>query len=821
MVAVEFAIFTMAIGSIYALMEDPAMRTRLVLLLGGSVFIFAALLTLAWTFIDLALLRALSAIEKGSSIIAHTNPAHELELPRHHLLGNLPLTIQTLANKLDQAKNEVGQALQAGAMREQEQKIRLETVLKELSEGVIVCDAQSRLLLYNNATLRILGDNQALGLGRSVYNLLTRAPVEHALQLLRGRVTELDTKNFIELICTTVGSAILLRCRLGLLAPLSPGETISDSGFVLTFQDATAEIDTVNRRDSLFRGVLDDLRRPLANLRAAAENLTAYPSMDIDDRRSFETIITEECKILSDCLNTLSSDSRSLIGSEWAMVDIYSADLGMSIQRRLERTGGPRLTMTGIPLWLRVDSHAVAVLFEYLVRQVQGYNQIKEFDFEPLLGDRRVYIDLVWSGEPIPSATLDSWLNEVLHEAAGSPTVREVLQQHDGDIWSQPHRRGGYSLLRIPLPASLMQWETPRNDTPPPPEFYDFELPRRLSHTGPLMERPLSELDYVVFDTETTGLRPSQGDEIVSIAGVRIVNRRILSGGKRGADMYPRQFDYVAPASLEDAFGALGEGSKVMAGGMSLIPLMKLRLFSPAVVVDIGRIPGLGTIEDGGGHISIGALARHADTASSDVVKSGAAALAAAASLTGDVQVRNQGTTCGALAHADVAADQPAGALACGAVMIAQSSSGTREIPASEFFVDTLTSALNADEILTSIRLPKAGAGEGSAYDKLGRRGGRSDYAVAGAAAWVKKSNGSIEDARVALTGVGTTPSLAEGVAEALIGTDGSDGAVEAAAARALEGVTVLEDLYGSEEYKAHLAKVYVARAITKALAAI
>lgn len=285
--------------------------------------------------------------------------------------------------------------------------------------------------------------------------------------------------------------------------------------------------------------------------------------------------------------------------------------------------------------------------------------------------------------------------------------------------------------------------------------------------------------------------------------------------------MYPRPFDYVAPTSLEEAFGALGDDAKVMSGGMSLIPLMKMRLFSPGVVVDIGRIDGLDGVEDIGDHIEIGALVRHATTASNELVKANAAALAAAAALTGDVQVRNRGTTCGALAHADVAADQPAGALACGAVMIAQSSSGTREIPASEFFVDSLTSALSPDEILTSIRVPKTGPGEGSAYDKLGRRGGHSDYAVAGAAAWIKKSNGSIEDARVGVTGVGTKPALAAGVAEALIGTDGSDEAIKAAAEKAVDDITVLEDLYGSEEYKTHLAKVYVSRAVKQALAAI
>jgi carbon-monoxide dehydrogenase medium subunit len=284
--------------------------------------------------------------------------------------------------------------------------------------------------------------------------------------------------------------------------------------------------------------------------------------------------------------------------------------------------------------------------------------------------------------------------------------------------------------------------------------------------------------------------------------------------------MYPRQFDYVAPSSLDEALGALGEGSKVMAGGMSLIPLMKTRLFSPAVVVDIGRIPGLDAVTDTGDHISIPPLVRHVTTATDPLIAEHAAALAMAASLTGDVQVRNRGTTCGSLAHSDLAADQPAAVIALGGRMIARSASGTREIEASEFCVDALTSALEPDEILVEIQLPKTGPGEASAYDKLGRRGGHSDYAVAGAAAWVKKSNGTVEDARVGITGVGTKPSLALGVANAIIGTDGSDEAVKAAAEHAVDGVTVLEDLYGSVEYKTHLAKVFVARAVKQALAA-
>ena len=284
--------------------------------------------------------------------------------------------------------------------------------------------------------------------------------------------------------------------------------------------------------------------------------------------------------------------------------------------------------------------------------------------------------------------------------------------------------------------------------------------------------------------------------------------------------MFPREFDYIAPESLDEAVQILADnpGAKVLAGGMSLIPLMKTRLFSPPLVVDISRISGLDSIEENGDHITLGPLVRHTQTANHPLIAANARALAQGAAWTGDVQVRNHGTTCGSLAHADTAADQPAGALACGATIVARSVDGPREIPAEEFFVDALTSALAPNEILVELRIPKAGAGESSAYDKLGRRGGHTDCAVAGAAAWVQVGDDAVTNANVALTGVGTKPTLAAGVAEDIIGSDGSASAIEAAAERALESVTVLEDLYGSEEYKAHLAKVFVKRALSSAL---
>jgi carbon-monoxide dehydrogenase medium subunit len=281
--------------------------------------------------------------------------------------------------------------------------------------------------------------------------------------------------------------------------------------------------------------------------------------------------------------------------------------------------------------------------------------------------------------------------------------------------------------------------------------------------------------------------------------------------------MYPANFDYVVPSSLHDALAVLSESdnAKILSGGMSLIPLMKMRLVRPTTVVDISRIPGLDTIVDEGDHIEIGALVTHAQTGASALVKANASALAEAADATADIQVRNQGTTCGSIAHADLAADQPAAVLALGATMVAQSVRGTREIAAADFFVDALTSALADDEILVMIKVPKGGK---SVYRKLGRRGGDSDYPIAGVAVWVDSSNGTIANARVAVTGVSSKPYLASASVAAIVGTDGSADAIATAGSHATDGVVVLEDLYATVDYRTHLASVYVQRALEDVL---
>jgi carbon-monoxide dehydrogenase medium subunit len=270
----------------------------------------------------------------------------------------------------------------------------------------------------------------------------------------------------------------------------------------------------------------------------------------------------------------------------------------------------------------------------------------------------------------------------------------------------------------------------------------------------------------------------------------------------------PAAFDYVRAGSAEEAValvGQHGEDAKFLAGGHSLLPLMKLRLAQPSVLIDIGRIRDLSYIRDAGDHIAIGALTRHMDVETSDVLREHAPLLAHAASHVGDPQVRHRGTIGGSIAHADPASDLPATTLALGATYVAQGPGGTREIAAADFYQGFLSSSLAPDEMLTEIRVPKMdGAGWG--FQKFNRRA--QDWAIVGVAAW--RRNG---DAGVALVNMGSVPVLATSVSSALAGGASVADAAEQAAADA----DPQADLNASVEYRIHLAKVLTRRALEAA----
>ncbi|MBE8477936.1 FAD binding domain-containing protein [Streptomyces justiciae] len=280
--------------------------------------------------------------------------------------------------------------------------------------------------------------------------------------------------------------------------------------------------------------------------------------------------------------------------------------------------------------------------------------------------------------------------------------------------------------------------------------------------------------------------------------------------------MIPPAFEYARPADVDEAVRALadaGEEAKVLAGGQSLLPLLRLRLAFPELVVDVGRIAELRGVREDGDSLVIGAMTTHHDVIRDPLVRRHAGLLAAATATVADPAVRHRGTLGGSLAHADPAGDLPAVVLAMDGELVAQGPAGRRTIPARQFFVDYLQSALEPDELLVEVRLPKTD-GWGFHYEKFHRVA--QAWAIVGVAALVRRDNGRVAEARVGLTNMGTTPLRATATEEALAGAGDAD-AVARAAESAAVATQPSRDTSASPEYRAHLARVLAKRAVLAA----
>ena len=281
--------------------------------------------------------------------------------------------------------------------------------------------------------------------------------------------------------------------------------------------------------------------------------------------------------------------------------------------------------------------------------------------------------------------------------------------------------------------------------------------------------------------------------------------------------MIPAKFDYVSPTTVEEALQALaaaGDEGKVIAGGQSLLPVLRMRLNAPEMIIDIGKIDSMRGVRDDGDAIVIGALTTHAEVQTDPLVREHALLITKAVSEVADPQIRHRGTFGGALAHADPAGDLGAPALALDAEFVVAGPGGARTIAATDFFVDLFTTAMEDTELLTEVRIPKR-SGWGAHYEKFVRVA--HQWPIVAVAAAVKVDGGQIAEARVGLTNMGSTPLRATSVERALVGQPATDEAVRAAAASAAEGTNPPSDLNGDADYRRHLATVLTRRAVLAA----
>ena len=504
----------------------------------AAAFLALAAAGLAWAAVERLLLAPARRLSAAARILAHGGGEGALEPAGFGALNELAGDVAGLAGRIASAEAEAGARAVEAARRAEEQSGRLAALLRDLHQGVLVCNLRHQVLLYNEAARTLVGPGDGLGLGRSLLDLVTAAPVRHTLDRLGRRIRDGRHRAHVDGIAagfvTAAADGRLLQCRMA--AILDAAEEVT--GYVVTFEDATKELASLARRDALLRAATDEARGPIAALSAAAEMLAAHPELTAEERAPFDAVVVTETERLVRTLERITEDYRAGIASAWPMNDVHSGNLFALVAERRRAAGGgpaPDLTPVGLPCWLHGDSYSLVLLLSHLACRAGHAAGAARLDVsaEAEAAGRFVYVDLAWEGAPLPADTVASWRDDRLEGALAGLSLGDILDHHGADLWSEavpgetPRAR-----LRLPLPPAQAVHGRPGDADPPAPrpEFFDFDLLHQPLPEGALGRTPLRRLSFVVFDTETTGLSPSQGDEIVSIAGVRIVNGRILTG---------------------------------------------------------------------------------------------------------------------------------------------------------------------------------------------------------------------------------------------------------------------------------------------------
>jgi DNA polymerase-3 subunit epsilon len=477
-------------------------------------------------------------LTEGVRLIAHGNAAHRLEPTRSPGLQSVAEAINELAAERSKLLNDVAATVSEANARVEEERGRLAALVSELDQSVVVCNREGRILLYNAAAGALLGASNLLGLGRSVFGILDRNLVLHAVESLVGQVArrEREGAQFV----TATGDGRLLRVRAApVTGPAASagagGDQAELTGYVLLLSDATAAIDADARHVALLQGLVEATRAALANIRAASETLTEHPEMDPPRRARFGAIIQDEAVRLSERLHAVTGEVSERLKVRWPLEEMRGEDLLTLARSRIERRTGLATGLEAVDreLWLRADSFSLAQALSYLARRLNEELAIGEVRFRLTPGAGHAQLDVVWQGRPLATETALAWQSDpfTLGGEDSPLSLAQVVERHGGEAWYQRDESAGTAYFRLLLPrAGERASARTRAPAPGRPEFYDFDLFRRSPATDALDERALADLAYTVFDTETTGLNPAEGDEIVALGAVRIVNGRLLQG---------------------------------------------------------------------------------------------------------------------------------------------------------------------------------------------------------------------------------------------------------------------------------------------------
>lgn len=560
--------FVLAVGVLGLLMTGPFLLTSLLIWLGASpgmreVLVehllpqvpLGGMLTATGFVLGLVLIRRLfnryvtgmAAMVEELRLMLGSNRSFRITEEGPPELRELVRAINDLATQRDAYIDDVESQVAKAKANVEEEKNRLAALMSELAQAVVVSNLDGRILLYNNRA-RFMFESLAkgptsvssgalIGLGRSITSILETSQVDYARETIRIQL-ERGNRHPVANFVTTTDNGQLIRVQI---APVLRHRSEASaqqvaSGYILLIENITRVLEQESLRDEVLGELTEGSRASLGTLRAAVEMLADHPDMGAEDRDRFVGVLASEVTRMSQRLDDTLTSLSDTLRQHWPLDDMLAADVIEAAGRRIHehlKLPVDVNTMTEVPLWIRADSFSLVSALTFLATRIEEAGEVRSFALKLDSDDRFVHIDLVWTGLSMSTETVLTWEIEPMRQDHGvnPPTLREVLDRHAGEIWYQRQRTTTQASIRLLMPRATPEQDASslaaRNESADRPEYYDFDLfDRPMGQVD--LDQPLSELVYTVFDTETTGLEPANGDEIIQIGALRIVNGRLL-----------------------------------------------------------------------------------------------------------------------------------------------------------------------------------------------------------------------------------------------------------------------------------------------------